>query len=132
MFEDLEEEIEVKADEYALEESTACAYGSASKHVYRGYFYGFKEGAKFIYNKMNEWHYVKDKLPPEPEGKDGKILPKTYICAYRLNNAYDEFEVGDFMYLGNGVWNGENKEYPIYAWLAGPVDIPEPPKEQEQ
>lgn len=65
MFEDLEEEIEIKADEYALEESTACNYGEASRHVYQGYFYGFQKGAEFGYNKANEWHYVKDEFPPE-------------------------------------------------------------------
>ena len=54
MFEKLEEEIEVKADEYALEESTACNYGESSKHVYQGYFYGFKKGAEFGYNKAKE------------------------------------------------------------------------------
>lgn len=92
----------------------------------------YMKGVLDGFNKANKWHYVKDKLPPEPEGKDREILPKTYVCAYRLNNAYDDFEVGDFMYLGSGIWIGENKEYPIYAWLASPVDIPEPPKEQEQ
>lgn len=25
---------------------------------------GFQKGAEFGYNKANEWHYVKDKLPP--------------------------------------------------------------------
>ena len=54
MFEKLEEEIEVKADEYALEEATACNYGESSKHVYQGYFYGFKKGAEFGYNKAKE------------------------------------------------------------------------------
>lgn len=54
MVEKLEEEIEVKADEYALEESTACNYGESSKHVYQGYFYGFKKGAEFGYNKAKE------------------------------------------------------------------------------
>lgn len=91
----------------------------------------FKEFAKFGYAKASEWHYVKDKLPPEPEVKDGEMFPKTYICAYRLNNTYNDFETGDFMYLGNGSWNGENKEYPVYAWLDSPVEVPEPPKEVE-
>ena len=26
---------------------------------------GFQKGAEFGYNKANEWHYVKDELPPE-------------------------------------------------------------------
>ena len=65
MFEKEAEEIEVKADEYALEESTACNYGESSKHVYQGYFYGFKKGAEFGYNKANEWHKPSEKLPKE-------------------------------------------------------------------
>ena len=27
----------------------------------------FQKGAEFGYNKANEWHYVKDKLPPSGE-----------------------------------------------------------------
>ena len=29
-----------------------------------GYEEGFKDGAEFGYNKANEWHFVKDELPP--------------------------------------------------------------------
>ena len=29
------------------------------------YIDGFKDGATFGYNKANEWHYVKDELPPK-------------------------------------------------------------------
>ena len=28
------------------------------------YIDGFKDGAEFGYNKANEWHFVKDELPP--------------------------------------------------------------------
>jgi hypothetical protein len=31
----------------------------------RSYIDGFQDGAKFGYNKANEWHYIKDELPPE-------------------------------------------------------------------
>lgn len=84
---------------------------------------GFYCGAKFGYNKANEWHYVKEKLPPEPEIKDGISYPLTYICAYRIRD--NENETGNFMYMGNGEFLGENKEYPIYAWLSPSVTIPE-------
>ena len=30
-----------------------------------GYEDSFRDGAEFGYNKANEWHYVKDELPPE-------------------------------------------------------------------
>ena len=82
--------------------------------------------------QMTEWHYVTDKLPPNPkESEDGKsILPLNYICAYSLNNGYDDYEIDDFMYLGDGVWNGENKDYPIYAWMDCAVEVPLPRKEK--
>ena len=47
----------------------------------------------------------------------------TYICAYRIRD--NENETGNFMYMGNGEFLGENKEYPIYAWLSPSVTIPE-------
>ena len=67
IFKELEEEIEVKADEYALEEAYACDYGNSSKHVYQGYFYGFKKGAEFGYRKAIERHDLR---------KDPNDLPK--------------------------------------------------------
>ena len=32
----------------------------------------FKDGAEFGYNKANEWHYVKDELPPIKENYNGR------------------------------------------------------------
>ena len=80
-----------------------------------------------------KWHYVTDKLPPNPKesGDSISVLPLNYICAYSLNNEYDDYEIGDFMYLGDGVWNGENKNYPIYAWMDCAVEVPLPRKENE-
>lgn len=93
MFESLEEEIEVKADEYALEESSACNYGESTKHVYQGYFNGFKEGAKFIYNKMNEWHDLR---------KNPDDLPKL-----------DDRDMSDYVItdMGVGYYNGRVKSW---------------------
>lgn len=92
---------------------------------------GVQKGLESGYNKAGEWHYVKDKLPPNPkESEYGKsILPLNYICAYALNNEYDDFEIGDFLYMGDGDWLGENENYPIYAWLDKSTEIPKPPKE---
>ena len=105
MFEKLEEEIEVKADEYALKESTACDYGDASKHSYQGYFYGFKEGAEFGYNKANGWHYVKDGDLSKDEEYKWCVSPRGYPYIAR----YEELFVS---------WtNQENKEVMCpYAW----------------
>ena len=83
--------------------------------------------------QMTEWHYVTDKLPPNPkESEDGKsCFPLNYICAYDCGDG--DYECDDFMYLGDGVWNGENKDYPIYAWMDCAVEVPLPPrKENEQ
>ena len=93
----------------------------------------FKDGAEFGYNKANEWHYVTDKLPPNPkESEDGiSIQPLNYICAYECGDdgcGGIDYECDEFMYLGNGEWNGENKDYPIYAWLDCPVNVPKPKK----
>jgi len=93
------------------------------KELLSPYYDLWQDGAEYGYNKANEWHYVKDELPPEPEIKDGISYPLTYICAYRIRD--NGYETGDFMYMGNGEFLGENKEYPIYAWLSPSVTIPE-------
>ena len=90
----------------------------------------WKEAAEFGYDRAGEWHFIKDKLPPEPLVVGDKMFPKNYICAYSLNNEYNDYEIGDFLYYGNGVFNGENKDYPIYAWLEKTTVIPLPPKEE--
>lgn len=90
----------------------------------------WEEAAEFGYDRAGEWHFIKDKLPPEPVVVGNRMFPKNYICAYSLNNEYDDYEIGDFLYYGNGEFNGENKDYPIYAWLEKPTVIPLPPKEK--
>ena len=102
---------------------------SANRDIVNAYKNGKLDG----YINAKTWHYVTDKLPPNPkESEDGiSILPLDYICAYSLNNEYNDYEIGDFMYLGDGVWNGENKNYPIYAWMDCAVEIPLPRKENE-
>lgn len=78
-----------------------------------------------------KWHYVTDKLPPNPkESEDGNsCFPLNYICAYDCGDG--DYDCDEFMYFGDGVWNGENKNYPIYAWLDCAVEIPLPRKEDE-
>ena len=78
-----------------------------------------------------KWYYVTDKLPPNPkESEDGKsILPLNYICAYDCGGG--DYECDEFMYLGDGVWNGENKNYPIYAWMDCIVEVPKPRSKQD-
>ena len=102
-----------------------CPHAESEKRAY-------KDGAEFGYNKANEWHYVTDKLPPNPkESEDGKsILPLNYICAYDCGDG--DYECDEFMYLGDGVWNGENKNYPIYAWMDFAVEVPLPPRKENE
>lgn len=90
----------------------------------------YMDGAEFGYDRAGEWHFIKDKLPPEPVVVGDRMFPKNYICAYSLNNEYDDYEIGDFLYYGNGEFNGENKDYPIYAWLDKPTVIPSPPSKR--
>ena len=81
------------------------------------------------YMSAKAWHYVTDKLPPNPkESEDGRhIKPLNYICAYDCGDG--DYECGEFMYLGNGIWLGENKDYyPIYAWMDCAVEVPLPPR----
>lgn len=85
--------------------------------------------AEQLLNEQKTWHYVTDELPPNPkEDKNGfSICPLNYICAYDIGDG--DYECDEFMYLGNGIWNGENKEYPIYAWLEHSVEVPKLRKE---
>lgn len=32
----------------------------------------------------------------------------------------------EMMDVGDGEWLGENKEYPIYAWLEPSIEVPKP------
>ena len=79
-----------------------------------------------------KWHYITDKLPPNPkESEDTKsILPLNYICAYDCGDG--DYECDEFMYLGDGIWNGENKNYPIYAWMDCAVEVPLPPRKENK
>lgn len=52
-----------------------------------------------------------------------------YICAYDCGDG--DYECDEFMYLGDGVWNGENKNYPIYAWMNCAVEVPKPRSKQD-
>ena len=56
---------EKEAEDYGLNNYEMCSYHDlpyASDR--RARVQAFKDGAEFGYNKANEWHYVKDELPP--------------------------------------------------------------------
>lgn len=48
---------EKEAEEYGLHQALWCTSESGDLRD------AFKDGAEFGYNKANEWHYVKDRLP---------------------------------------------------------------------
>lgn len=100
---------------------------SANRDIVNAYKNGKLDG----YINAKTWHYITDKLPPNPkESEDGiSITPLNYICAYDCGDG--DYECDEFMYLGDGVWNGENKNYPIYVWMDGAVEVPPPRKENE-
>ena len=60
------------------------------------YIKAFKDGAEFVYNNANEWHYVKD-------GDLPKEFDKPYLCYL---NGY--FEVGYFMAYKEQPWHFDN------------------------
>lgn len=68
MFEKEAEEIAEERAEEETETVDDCDYDGCSRSCARDYYYfGFKDGAEFGYNKAKEedkWHYVKDGLPP--------------------------------------------------------------------
>lgn len=106
---------------------------SANRDIVNAYENGKLDG----YINAKTWHYVKDKLPPNPkESEDGKsILPLNYICAYECGDdgcGGIDYECDEFMYLGNGEWLGENKNYPIYAWMDCAIEVPLPRKEMNK
>ena len=51
--------------EKEAEEYTKKKFRSFVKGIREIARISFKDGAEFGYNKANEWHYVKDGLPPE-------------------------------------------------------------------
>ena len=60
--------LEKEADEYF---ETVClhSYADTEEQLKEDVVPAFKKGAEFGYNKANEWHYVKDKLPISDKDK---------------------------------------------------------------
>lgn len=81
----------------------------------------FKEGAEFVYNKANEWHFIKN--------RDFPVREDYYVIACHS-------ATGDFtdrcQWLNNEWWSadGEVKHFineKVYAWK----EKSQPPKESE-
>lgn len=55
---------EKEAEEYAIDNYENCLYDDFPyTNDSRARQQSFRDGAEFGYNKANEWHYVKDRLP---------------------------------------------------------------------
>jgi len=59
---------EKEAEEYA-DKQIGCGDGY---YEWTDVEHAFKNGAEFGYNKANEWHYVKDGLPPIKKEYNGR------------------------------------------------------------
>ena len=83
----------------------------------------FEDGAMFGYNKANEWHFVKDELPP-------KKVPLNIITFDK--NKKRRVWVGEYD-GGNGQWWTGYFNHFIdvpYAWRE--IVLPETPKEDKK
>lgn len=74
----------------------------------------FKDGAEFGYNKANEWHYVKNELPPKSEefklcSEDLLFITKDRKRYFGYFNSRNEFEAYNQPY-------GRFRIEGVYAW----------------
>ena len=63
MNEEQKKEVAIRGDEWASTK-TADRGSYYFAGLSEGYYNGYLDGAEFGYNKANEWHFVKDELPP--------------------------------------------------------------------
>ena len=85
---------------------------------------GFQDGAEFGYNKANEWHYVKDKLPPikkEYNGRSELVL----VLSKEKEMQYAQYVEKEKTWA-RGICEISFKPY---AWKE--IVLPELPKESE-
>ena len=82
--------------EKEAEEATLDLYGSADD-VYgkEDYKQGFKDGGEFVYNKANEWHYVKNGDLPKHEVNVLVLFNKQCIDIAHYNYDYKEWHFTD-------------------------------------
>lgn len=83
----------------------------------------FKDGAEFGYNKANEWHYCKDKLPD----RNGQfyVALKGNAETFILRYDYDECDESKMVWLDDDDTNFDDE---VYAWrekLKAPKEIVE-------
>jgi hypothetical protein len=65
---------EKEAEEY-FETECLHSYADTEEQLKEDVIPAFQKGAEFGYNKANEWHYVKDELPPIKKEYNGRSEP---------------------------------------------------------
>ena len=85
---------------------------------------GFQKGAKFGYNKANEWHFVKDELPR----KSDATLCERMAVFVAVKVGYNVSTYGTYWNLRLGKFECLDE---VYAWCYAP-EPPELPKEIKQ
>lgn len=81
----------------------------------------FQDGAEYGYNKANEWHYVKDKLPIKTDSTLCELMP--VFVAVKVGYKVETY--GTYWNLKTGKFECLDE---VYAWCYTP-DPPELPKE---
>ena len=98
---------EKEADEYAIGLTYPRFQDSQIANcVLRDVRGAFQKGAEFGYNKANEWHYVKDKLPT----KNGNYL--VVIKQY----GKESYEIGTFWKRENVFTGGHLVTLEVIKW----------------
>lgn len=110
------------------------------------YIDGFKDGAKFVYNKANEWHYVKDgDLPKVGQkcyfiysnfyGKDNKVIfsessikVRTGVYTFILDEETGDETTETCFY--DDINDEEIYKQEVYAWKE--IILPKEIKENDQ
>lgn len=114
---------EKEAEEYASQGGL-----SKEKHFFGVKAIAFKDGAEYGYNKVNEWHYVKDGLFP----KEGEIVicfcrgycGASFCATARLYIGYDDKVRRWWTNAGEGK---SEQLMDVIAWKE--IILPELPKE---
>ena len=98
---------EKEAEDYSIDTYETCLYDNLPyMNDSRAREESFRDGAKFGYNKANEWHYVKDGDLPE-ENQWVLVYDGSYtVCNYHSNTP--------IKWLDN--YENEVSEYAIIAW----------------
>lgn len=111
---------EKEAEEYGIENYESCMYDDVKgwETDIKAREQGFKDGAEYVYNKANEWHYVKDGDLPKDEDWKWCVSYRGYYYVAKYEEMF-------------GCWT--NQEYSEvmqpYAWKE--IVLPELPKESE-